>query len=718
MTKTLFPIKKNRFQSFFLYFFVFIAIAYNLGATDFLTEDNAKKNLLLITIDTLRADKLSCYGGKESLTPNIDSLAERGALFSRAFANTSTTLPSHTNIFLGTTPLYHGVHENLNFKVNDELLTLAEHLKNHGYSTGAFVGAYPLDSRFGLSQGFDIYDDNFSRAFSLDPSSIERKAEAVLEGALDWLQGQNTNWFLWLHFWDPHIPYDPPEPFKTLYKENPYIGEIAYVDQILGELIDFIQENNLLGNTVVVFTADHGESLGQHGEKTHGYFAYNSTIWIPLIILSPEGKCTRVDQLVSHIDIFPTVCDLLGLEKPSFLQGISLYPALIGQNLPERPIYFESLYPYYSKGWAPIKGFIQKNRKFIDSPIPELYELDKDFDELKNIATDKKTANYRQILEKIIANLTSSKIIDSKQSVDLKVLEKLKSLGYISNIRVKHKENYSPRDDVKILLPYIHRTTDAFDLYQHGAEDEGIKLLLKIINERKDIDTAYMRLADIYRETGQTEEAVKILEEGFLALPSNYEIFLDYIKTLTQAGHYDKAINLFEKTSFRETELDPEAWNNIGITYAKKGDFKSAIQAFEHGIFLDYRDPEIYNNLGNTYYSFGLQTKNPHIFQECFEYYKKAIEIDPNYSTPYFGLGQAYQQMERISDAIYCWEKALEINPEFQLAHRTLALAYLSIGKKARAYELLKDYKKRYYNLMSANEREKFDVLMKECLNK
>jgi len=346
--------------------------------------NEAKQNVLMITIDTLRADRLSCYGNQDLKTPNIDMLAERGVLFSRAFGNTSTTLPSHANIFLGTTPNFHGVHENLNFIVNQDLLTLTERLKANGYSTGAFVGAYPLDSRFGLSQGFDVYDDQYQRDHSANLSSLERKAEIVVGAALDWLQVQKQPWFLWIHCWDPHNPYDPPEPFKTQYQERLYDGEIAYVDMALGVLLDYLGENDLFDSTLIIFTGDHGESLGQHGEETHGYFAYNSTLWIPLIISFPETVQGRSEDYVSHIDIFPTVCDILGIEKPSFLQGISLFPTLKGKKLPERQIYFESLYPYYSRGWAPLKGFIFKKKKFIDCPLLEFYDLGNDFNEKKS----------------------------------------------------------------------------------------------------------------------------------------------------------------------------------------------------------------------------------------------------------------------------------------------------------------------------------------------
>jgi arylsulfatase A-like enzyme/Tfp pilus assembly protein PilF len=677
-------------------------------------EANPKLNILLITIDTLRADRLSCYGSQFVKTPHIDILAKRGALFSRAFANTSTTLPSHANILLGVTPNYHGVHENLNFIVSEELLTLAEHLKNYGYATGAFVGAYPLESRFGLAQGFDIYDDNYNRSHTENFASLERRAEDVIQGALEWLDGRRSPWFLWIHCWDPHIPYDPPEPFKSQYKEHPYEGEVAYVDLALGKLLDQMEESSLFDSTLIIFTGDHGESLWQHAEKTHGFFAYNSSLWIPLIISHPSSVPGRIGHFVSHIDIFPTVCDVLGIEKPSFLQGISLLPALKGGKLPERPIYFESLYPYYSRGWAPLKGFIQENKKYISSPLPELYNLEQDFDELNNLAEQEKNVELRSQLQKIIDELTPPKKIDAAQKADRETREKLASLGYVSGVRVSTKKDFGIQDDVKILLPYLNKAEEAWELYEGGKREAAITLLKEIIRERKNVDLAYKNLAFIYQAKGDTKEAIAILEQGLNALPSNYEIFIEYMKLLISAQEYDKVISRFEEMSMREADYDPAIWNNIGIAYVKKGNLEEAIKAYEMGLSLDDKLPELNNNLANAYFSLGLQSKDSFLLSRCFEYYKKAIELDPKYSAPYHGLGHAYMQDGNQAGAIYCWEKALAANPAFSPALLDLATAYLDTGDKVKAFHVLSDFKERYYHLIPPAEREKLDTLLEK----
>jgi tetratricopeptide (TPR) repeat protein len=261
----------------------------------------------------------------------------------------------------------------------------------------------------------------------------------------------------------------------------------------------------------------------------------------------------------------------------------------------------------------------------------------------------------------------------------------------------------------------MNRVGEGWKLYKNGKQDKAIKLLKEILEEKKEIDLAYIRLASIYQETGSTEEAVVILEQGLNAIPWNYEIFAEYVKVLVSAEQHSKIIESFEKMNFRETDYDPEIWNNLGTAYAKTANFDKAIKAFEMGLSLDDKHPELYNNLANACYSHGLQSKDPYTYSRCFEYYKKAIELDAGYPAPYYGLGHAYRQEGNLGGAIYCWEKALETDPDFSQAHSDLALAYLHTGNKAKALDLLRDYKKRYYNLMAPAEREKLDALIEQC---
>lgn len=672
-------------------------------------------NILLITIDTLRADRLSCYGSEHLETPNIDSLAKKGILFSRAFANTSTTLPSHTNILLGTTPLYHGVHDNLNFIVSEDYLTLAEHLKSQGYSTEAFVGAYSLDSRFGLSQGFDVYDDNYDRSYSKSFPALERKGEVVVDNALNRIKFLREPWFLWIHLWDPHIPYESPEPFKTQYEKNPYDGEVAYVDFVLGKLFDHLKEKNLFEKTMLIFTGDHGESLGQHDELTHAFFAYNTTIWIPFILYAPGINPGRVDQNVSHLDIFPTICDFIGIDKPSFLQGSSLYPVLKGKKLPKRLIYFESLYPYYSRGWAPLWGFIDEGEKFIESPIPELYDLGKDFDESNNLAKKKNLDGYREKLAQLMETQSLPKKNESRKSIDREAMERLGSLGYISSSWGPKKESFGPEDDVKSLIPYHNRTFEAMVLYGKGKIKEGKELLERVISEKKDMDIAYLRLAEIYKNEGNIKKALEVLNLGLENIPSSYYIYSNYNKFLINSRMYDEVIRIFNEKSFPEIDIDPEIWNYLGVAYLKTENYEKAIESFERALTLDSKYARAVFNLGEANFYFSIKNKDQKIFKKSFEIFKKAIEIDPNYPAPYCSLGLAYMQIGNLDGAIQCWNKALELQPDIDRVIYLLGLAYMDKNDKAKALGYFNTLKEKFFHTYPESQRKQIEALIQEC---
>jgi arylsulfatase A-like enzyme/Flp pilus assembly protein TadD len=711
-------IEKNR--SFNLANLLCLFLGLLLFGSPLFSRTDSKKgrlNFLLITIDTLRPDRLSCYSSEHLKTPNIDGLAEKGVIFLKAFAHTPMTLPSHTNILLGETPLYHGVHDNSNFVVRKEFLNIAMHLKSYGYSTAAFVGAFPLDSRFGLTEGFDVYDDNYGSVSKEEFSYIERRAEVVVERAMDWLDKQNSTWFLWIHCFDPHQRYSPPEPFKTQYKNQPYNGEVAYVDFTLGKLFAYLKENDLNDNTLIVLTGDHGESLGEHEESTHGYFSYNSTIWVPLIISFPGIKRGKVDQNVCHIDIFPTVCDILGVEKPSDLHGVSLLPAVNGKKLANRAIYFESLYPYYSRGWAPLRGFIQGNEKFVDSPIPEFYDLEKDFDETKNLAETKKLDKYREKLAELIKEQSNDGEVDSRQKIDREAREKLQSLGYVSSPSTPLKKTFTAKDDLKVLLPYQEKLMEAMGSYHHGKIDEAIRLLRDIVAEREDFNLAYTYLATLYKEQHKYMAAVEILREGLEKNPSSYQIISSLGLFLSEVGQYDAAVEILER-GLAIMDYDPELWNYLGIAYWKKGDFKKAEEAYEKALSLDNNYAIAINNLGSLYFSVFMTTGDPAARQKAIHDFKKAIELDPNYPSPYNGLGGAYKSAGNIEGAIYCWEKAVELDPDFSFPLYNLGLTYLARGDKTKALSYLVKYKEKYYRSLPPEEKDKLDSLIQKCREK
>jgi len=677
-------------------------------------KSKGQLNVLLITIDTLRPDRLSCYGSDHLQTVHIDSLAQRGVLFTKAFAHTPTTLPSHANILLGTTPVYHGVHDNHNFIVAEEFLTLAEHLQRHGYATGAFVGAFPLDSRFGLTQGYDVYDDNYGTSISQEFSYVERKAEVVVQKALDWLKAQKNPWFLWVHCFDPHQRYDPPQPFKSEYKDRLYDGEVAYVDYALGILLEYLKDSRLEEKTLIIFTGDHGESLGQHGESTHGYFAYNSTLWIPLIIVIPGQEHTQVETYVGHIDIYPTVCEVLGIEKPSFLQGLSLLSTLNGGKLPEREIYFESLYPYYSRGWAPLRGFLKRGVKFMDSPIPELYDLEKDFDETRNLVDSTSGKKYQAVLAALMRRQSSALKSIAKQNVDRRTLENLRSLGYLSSPQAPRKEVFTAQDDLKALLPYQSQLQQAMAAYHKGDIEKSVSLLKAIIAERKDFDLAYTYLATIYKEQRRLKEAVGVLREGYQNCPSSYKVIITLGMFLSEVGAHDQAIVILQQ-GLAIIDYDPEIWNYLGVAYWNKGSYEEALKAFEQALSLDDNYPIAVNNLGSLYLSIYLKNKQPEAYQKAMENFKRAIQLDPRYESAYNGLGIALKMSGDLDGAVANWKKAVELKPDFGYALYNLGLAYLLKGDKSQALEYLQKYKTLFYSLLPPGEQQKLDELIAKC---
>jgi len=678
-----------------------------------------RPNLLLITVDTLRADRVGCYSDLHVSTPEIDGLAAKGVVFSRAFSHCTTTLPSHASILLGTTPLSHGVHDNANFVVPPECLTLAEHLKSSGYATAAFIGGYPLESRSGLSQGFDTYDDRLDRTGTAAGDAGSRRAEAVLAAALAWLKAGKAPWFVWVHLWDPHDPYSPPEPYKTRYADRPYEGEVAYTDAALGGLFRYMKEGGLADSSVVVLTGDHGESLGEHGEKTHGLLAYNATLWVPLIIAAPGLGHRVVPSLVSHADIFPTVCDLLGLAKPGTLQGSSLVPVLRGGDTHSASIYFESLSAYYNMNWAPLSGFIEGGEKYIDSPIPEIYDLEKDFGETKNLArAGGAAAKKKEELEALVLARYSEQAVKAGRSSDRETIEKLRSLGYTAGFAAGKKpgrETFRPEDDVKSMLPFFNRASDALALYEAGKVREAIAEAEEVIRARPNISTAYLHLAHFYKDQGRLAEAVAVLKKGLAALPGNYYIYLEAVTCLYEAGEFDEALRVFGQGP-PQAELDPLVWNYAGLAWLKKGDEASALASFDKALAIDDDFTVTWYNLGNLHYFAYLKTGDRSRLKRAADCERKAAAIDPGNGPAFYVLGVALFQDGDGAGAVLNLEKALALDPGLTSALYYLGLAWMRKGDAAKACPYLKKFRDTPdFAALSAEEKAVIADLLARC---
>mgnify|MGYP002362831729 FL=1 len=677
-----------------------------------------KPNILLIIIDTLRPDRLSCYGSTLVKTPNIDKLASDGALFNMAFALTPLTLPSHANILLGMTPLHHGIHDNGLFKVPEGMPNLAAYLKNLGYRTAAFIGAFPLDARFGLNSGFEVYDQSYPVESSLEFIYSERKAEMVINNAINWLKSQSGNqnnnqpWFIWIHCFDPHQPYEPPEPFASQFNNDLYSGEVAYIDLSLGQLFDYLKKTNQWNSTIKIFTGDHGQSLGEHGESTHGYFAYNSTLWVPLIISSPGFKPRRVNDNVCHLDIFPTVCELLGNSPPAYLQGQSLVKAMKGRKLSSRKIYFESLYAYYRRGWAPVRGFIEGQEKFIDAPLPELYDLKADFNETKNLASPRISRKKEELAELMKSLSTTS--VESKYHPDAQTRKKLASLGYVGGYQPPARTTFGPEDDLKILLGFNNQFEQAQDLYFQGKIEESEKLLKDLISKRPEFDNPYLFLVSIYEKQNRLNEVESLLKKGLEANPRNYQLKVDYGRVLAFLGKEELALQVLNEA--REIiDWDPELWNNLGVIYWNLGQVEKAREMYEHSLTLFPQNPVALANLGAAETSLALISGEVSWLLKAEEHFRKAIEYDSNLVNAYNGLGAVHRLSGNLEAAIDYWQKAVTLEPDHKEALFNLGAAYFDRGDKNQALVYLSRYKRLYYQTLSQSEKAELDSLIKKC---
>ncbi len=385
------------------------------------------RNILLITIDTLRADALGAYGNTRAVTPLIDRLAHGGLRFDNARAHNVVTLPSHANILTGRLPIDHGVRDNSGFRVPANEETLATWLKARGFRTGAFVSAFPLDSRFGLARGFDEYDDRFVDAIAR-PAMLEqeRPGTVTVAAAARWIASQDGKWFCWVHLYEPHFPYAPPAPFDARFAGDGYAGEVAATDEALRPLLQPILDAGSATPTLVVLTSDHGESLGDHGEATHGIFAYDATLKVPLIVYYPPLlKPRTIATPAGHVDIAPTILRALGIESFTGVRGRSLIDD--PQREPQDVTYFEALSGSLNRGWAPLTGIVANGMKYVDLPVAELYDLAGDPQERHNLAAErsKEVADLRARLAAYAAGATS------RTAEDAETRRRLQSLGYI-----------------------------------------------------------------------------------------------------------------------------------------------------------------------------------------------------------------------------------------------------------------------------------------------
>jgi arylsulfatase A-like enzyme/Tfp pilus assembly protein PilF len=662
-----------------------IAVFWRASAGGFRLQPVPDQNVLLVTIDTLRADALSTYGGPVQ-TPNIDRLAAGGARFTFAHSHTVVTLPSHTSILSGLLPYEHGMRDNSGFRVRPGTPTLATRLKARGFATGAFVGGFPLTKRFGLTPGFDVYDDQMPESRSaVEIAMPERRADVVVSRAVDWIGRQPAHFFAWVHVFDPHSPYKPPEDLASQYSAQPYYGEVAFVDRALGPLFDKLA--TLSRPTLVILTADHGESLGEHGELTHGMFAYEATLHVPLIVAHVDpgragGAGVVIDTPVRHIDIVPTVLDAVGAEPDARLLGSSLRAVIAGEQRADRPDYFESMTYNLVRGWAPLRGVIADRNKYIDLPIPELYDLAADPKEARNQAS---TARDRaQVLTNLLRTFNvAPPNRPGRESAEASAA--LKSLGYVQG-SAPARASYTEADDPKRLVEIDRDLHTATTLMQDGRRDEAIGVLNSVIARRPDTADAYISLAHAYWEGGQPELAIRSLEHALSSGAPDRDVRIRLGIYLAES-HTDsaRAITLLERMSAE----DVEALNGLGVAYGDAGRYADAIATFKKVLELDATNGLAYQNLASMVLREALAARSDADrrgkLQEAEAFARKAIEVDPALPDAFTTLGAVLSTSGRKTDAIDAWKRAVEIDPGQFNALYNLWLELAAAGRRDEA---------------------------------
>lgn len=609
-----------------------------------------RPNVVIITIDTLRADHLGCYGYKLIRTPNIDALAAESARFERAYTPVPVTLPAHTAIFTGTYPTFNGMHDFSGNKLNATQPTLASVLKQQGYVTGAVIGSAVLDSRFGLNRGFDFYYDHFdfNRLLESNLEEMERPGNVVADVALDWLaKNQAGKFFLWMHLYDPHFPYRPPAPYSEQYKDRPYDGEIAFADEQVGRLIAYLKAKDLYRNTLIVLTGDHGESLGEHGEKTHGFFIYNATLHVPVLVhLAGNATARAVSELASLTDLMPTVLQAINVDVPAQVQGHSLLPLLTARKEETASVYAETFLPRLHFDWSELRSVETEKYQFIEAPQPELYDLVADPGETRNLYPEKKAVGgeLQARLKGLVRQYSADQELAEKTGLDPALMERLKSLGYAgfsggSNAPATDHPRPDPKDRIQI----YELISEAIAESQHGEYESSTEKL---------------------NETLKTEPD---------SVPVHYLLGLDYYRL----RDYPKAIDNLRRT----LELSPDyalAVFQLGLAYAQSGDLDQAIRALKRTLELDGTNFSAAYNLGAAYLRKGM-------ISEAVSGFQQALTINPDYAVAHRSLGEVLLYQGQADQALAELRRAAELDPRDPGTHAALAKVLAGKGLNAEA---------------------------------
>ncbi|MDA0835280.1 MAG: sulfatase-like hydrolase/transferase [Planctomycetota bacterium] len=606
-------------------------------------------NLLVITLDTTRADRIGCYGYAPALTPVLDDLAAQGGLFERYYTTIPLTLPAHASMFTGLYPPEHGIYTNGKNQLADEVPTLAEVLRKEGYQTGAFVASFVLDSKFGLDQGFQHYGDDLTGAVHTDEAlHRSRDGNVVVDEALSWLAEKSQQPFCcWVHLYDPHTPYlDHRDQFGDRFVESPYDAEIAFVDIQIGRLRKFLEEQNLEKQTLVIVIGDHGEGLGEHNERRHGQMLYNTTMHVPWIMSLPQNlpAGVRITDPVSQVDLLPTILDVLRRPASDSVSGLSRLVLINGVPMPARHLYGETEEPLHESGWSPLQSLTTAEWKYIRTTRPELYDLVNDRGETNNLAESQ--PDMLEQMERQLADLENA--MEIRESVDVELTpqeqRKLNSLGYAgSSTDVTNIDDAQSLPDIKDMIVHYNTLDDVHVMMDEGKIEEAISLLEKLIADAPTYDLAKAGLGDAYTRQERYDEAGAIYDNLLKRNPRN-------------------ALAMF----------------HLGDVRQAQGRLDEAITLYEAALILEPDTPQLHYNLARTFILLGRD-------DDAIPHLKSALELDPGYVFAHVELGSAVARKGRLVEALVHFERALEYQENSLFAHMNAVGVLAQMGRNAEA---------------------------------
>lgn len=657
-----------------------------LAASSLVAQPRTAKpapNVLLITIDTVRADRVGCYGASDVQTPTLDALAHDGVRFDRAISQVPLTWPSHAVILTGTYPFQNGVQDFTGQPLDARFRSVAQAFKQHGYATGAVVSAFVLDRSWGLARGFDFYDDAFSpEAFAnRDLGLVDRRAGESVDRALAWLKkNPKRPFFFWLHLYDPHSPYDPPEPYRTQYHGHMYDGEIAYADHELGRLIAWLKQSKIYDSSLILLASDHGESLGEHGEHEHGFFVYNATVRVPLIVKPPAGSGIRaltVDRPVETAAIAETLLESAGIHDS--LGGQIQKRGLLSTEAADDAAYSETFYPFSSFGWSPLHALETNRWHYIDAPQAELYDVTTDPGEKNNLAAQQ-TATVAVLKDKLQALLIKRPYTpggSNSSGLSPDALDKLRALGYVAyRSPVPASALASGLPDPKTKLWEFNSILEAEDALRAGDTEKGKSLLLQVREKDPEMYIVPFVLGETALGAKRWSEAESELRKCLELNPHFDQAMLGLARALILQGKADEAKQWTESA----IEYNPQnyrAWYQKGFIDARS-DKKAAVADYERALAIQGSFAPLRKDLGLLQF----QLEN---YAEAARHLSKAVALGVDEAAVYNALGISYSRTGKLRQAVESYKKALKLDPSLAQTHLNLGFAYERLNRKTLA---------------------------------